>query len=125
MRPQYHFRRRGDDLLIWSVARLVALPADLPRHHVPLAGIRELEEPYWFSDGETIPTCRAIIEHARLIAEVDATFPIILSSDGGVMDGMHRVARAVLDRKNEIQAVRFPEDPVLDYVNRRPSELPY
>jgi hypothetical protein len=62
---------------------------DLPRFQIPLSEIRELDEPFWFSL-EASPTGRAIIEHARLIEAADLAFPIILSSDGRVMDGMHR-----------------------------------
>ena len=40
---------------------------------------------------------RAVVAHARLIAEVDVAHPIVLDVHGRVMDGMHRVARALLD----------------------------
>jgi hypothetical protein len=36
------------------------------------------------------------VEHVRLIEAADLSFAIILSSDGRVMDGIHRVAKAVL-----------------------------
>jgi len=41
------------------------------------------------------------------------------------MDGMHRIARALLDGRSEIDAVRFtsPLDP--DRRNCLPQELPY
>lgn len=41
------------------------------------------------------------------------------------MDGMHRVAKAALQGRNEIEAVQFDEDPDPDYVGREPDELPY
>ena len=66
---------------------------------VPLAAIGELDEPYWFDHGN-IPTCRKIAEHVRLINEVDLSFPVILSSDGRVMDGMHRILRALLEGRS-------------------------
>jgi hypothetical protein len=55
----------------------------------------------------------------------DLRFPIILSADGRVMDGMHRVAKAVLLRQATIEAVQFDVDPEPDYVDVRPDELPY
>jgi hypothetical protein len=76
-------------------------------------------------DHGCVPTCRNLIEHMRLVQEVDFRFPIILSSNGGVMDGMHRVARAVLERRSHILAKRFAEDPVPDYVGLAPDDLPY
>jgi hypothetical protein len=125
VRTQYHFRPSHGRVLIWNVARLLTLSQDLPRVRVALDRIRELDEPYWFRDHDPLPTCRAVIEHARSIHDADLSFPIILSADGGVMDGMHRVAKAVLEGRTEIDAVRFEQDPEPDYVDRRPEELSY
>jgi hypothetical protein len=110
--------------MAWDVDRLIRLSGDLPRRRVALHEIREIDEVYWF-DERNRPTCRSVLEHMRLIGEVDPSFPIILGADGRVMDGMHRVARAMLDGRSEIEAVRFAVDPSPDYVGRRPSELPY
>ena len=111
--------------MAWDVDRLIALTAHLPRHEVPLSSIRELDEAYWFGGEGDRPTCRAVIAHARLIEEADLGFPIILSADGRVMDGMHRVAKAVLKERETIEAVRFEQDPEPDYVGLQPDELPY
>jgi hypothetical protein len=124
MRKQYHFRPGPDGLRAWDVHRLVALSANLPVVQVPLAAIRELDEPYWYGLG-TVPTCRSVAEHARLIHEVDESFPIILSSDGGVMDGMHRVAKAAMQGRDTLPARRFIVDPEPDYVGVEPDALPY
>lgn len=125
MRQQYHSRQVGDDVLVWDVHRLVRLAADLPVHRVRLDEIRELDERYWFDAGGYAPTCRAVFEHARLIRDVDPRYPIILSSDGRVMDGMHRVGRAYLNGHETIRAVRFTTDPEPDYVNVGLDDLPY
>ncbi|MFA7249066.1 MAG: hypothetical protein WC273_05475 [Dehalococcoidia bacterium] len=63
---------------------------------------------YWF-DSDNPPTCRSVVEHAQRIAAADLSDPILLSPDGWVIDGMHRVARAHLDGLAEISAVRLPE----------------
>jgi hypothetical protein len=84
----------------------------------------ELNEPFWYKLG-SIPTCRSIAEHAKLINETDLTHPIILSSDGHVMDGMHRAAKAVMQNRNELPAKRFIKDPEPDYVGLGPDDLPY
>ena len=105
--------------------RLLILTKGLPRLEIPLAAIRELDEPYWFSGGDHDATCRAVLDHARLIAEADLGFPIILSSDGRVMDGMHRVAKAVLAGLETILAVRFEQDPEPDFIDVYPDDLPY
>jgi hypothetical protein len=38
---------------------------------------------------------------------------------------MHRIARAMLDGRTTIAAVRFSTDPDPDHRNCRPEELPY
>ena len=123
MRKQYFFRPSSRGLLAWDVDRLVELSSHLPRKQIPLSTIRELDE-VWFSDDEPL-TWRVLLEHMRLIGEADLAFPIILSASGAVMDGMHRVAKAVQQGRTGIEAVQFDEDPEPDYVGRGPKELPY
>jgi hypothetical protein len=124
MRKQYHFRPSPNGLRAWDIDRLVILTKDLPTIQVPLSAIGELDNPYWYDRGY-IPTCRNIAEHARLINEADLNFPIILSSDGGVMDGMHRVAKAAMEGNDTITARQFTQDPEPDFVGVDPDELPY
>jgi len=123
MRKQYYFRPSNRGLLAWDVDRLVQLSSNLPRKHVPLTKIRELDEA-WSGDDETA-TWRAMLEHLKLIEEADLSFPIILSSSGAVMDGMHRVAKAARQGRKELEAVQFDEDPEPDHVGLGPKDLPY
>ncbi len=123
MRKQYYFRRVDGELLAWDVDRLVEQSKTLPRQRVPLAQIRELDE-VWFGDDEPA-TWRSLVAHVRLMDEADLAYPIILSADGRVMDGMHRVAKALRLGRDAIEAVRFDVDPAPDYVGRGPEDLPY
>jgi hypothetical protein len=41
------------------------------------------------------------------------------------MDGMHRIARAMLEGRTEVSAVRFPALPEPDYRDCRAEDLPY
>jgi hypothetical protein len=121
VRKQYHFRPSAAGLRAWDIDRLVALSKHLEEQLVPVASIRELDEPYW---GQPI-TCRNVAEHARLIEEADLGCPIILSSDGRIMDGMHRVLKALMRGESHIRAVRFLTDPEPDFVGVDPDDLPY
>lgn len=125
MRKQYSFRRTPRGFDAWDVHRLIELSAALPVHDVAVAHIAELDEEYWFADSAMPPTVRAVVEHARLIASVDPAHPIILDVHGRVMDGMHRVARALLDGRETLPAVRFQVQPPPDFVDCDPSRLPY
>jgi hypothetical protein len=121
MRKQYHFRPSPAGLRAWDVERLVSLTKDLVPELVPIAEIRELDEAYW---GGSM-TCREVAEHARLIQDADPKFPVILSSNGRVMDGMHRVLKAILEGRSHVPAVRFSSDPMPDYIGVDPEALPY
>jgi len=123
VRKQYYFRPSPRGLLAWDVDRLVRLSSTLPCRRIALTRIRELDEP-WFGDGES-GTWRAMLEHIELIRAADLAYPIILATNGAVMDGMHRVAKAALEGRTDIEAVQFVEDPDPDFVGRTPEELPY
>jgi hypothetical protein len=123
MRKQYYFRPSSRGFLAWDVDRLVRLTSTLPRKRVQLRDIRELDDA-WVGDADR-PTWRELIEHVGLIDAADVSFPIILSATGAVMDGMHRVAKAVLRGDTEIIAVQFHEDPEPDHVGLGPRDLPY
>ena len=121
MRKQYHFRPGEVGLRAWDVDRLARLSGHLKSELVDVADIREVDEAYW---GQPM-TCRDVAEHARLIDESDFEFPIILSSDGRIMDGMHRVLKALMQGRSQIHAVLFETDPEPDYVGvLDPDDLP-
>jgi len=101
------------------VDRLVSLSRDLVPELVPIEDIREIDETYWSGS----MTSREVAEHARLIQEADLVYPVILSSDGRIMDGMHRVLKALLTGLSHVTAVRFRSDPLPDYVGVDPEAM--
>lgn len=123
MRKQYHFRQVGEDTYIWDVHRLVELSQKIPIKRVPLTEIKELNEAYWFPD--SYPSTQQIIAHMQLVQTADLSYPIILCAQGRVMDGMHRVSKAVLLNQNHIQAVQFEQTPAPDFINVDEDELDY
>jgi hypothetical protein len=125
VRKQYHFWPGEDGLEAWDVDRLVELSHALPVREVDLVSIGEIDSVYWFDDQSERPTVRRVVDHVRLIEEVDLSRPIILGFDGRVMDGMHRVAKALLEGRATIRAVQFETYLEPDYRNCRPEDLPY
>ena len=123
MRKQYNFWPGPVGLDAWDVDRLIELSRDLPVKHIEVASISELDAAHW-SPTQAL-TVRQITEHFRLVREVDPSYPIILAADGRVMDGMHRVIRALLDGRTTIAAVQFEIQPEPDFRNCVPEELPY
>ncbi len=125
LRRQYHFRPSARGYYAWDVHRLITLSKNLPRQAVAPETIAELGESYWFSGDNANPSGRDLLEHIRLMNEVDFDHPIILCAEGRLMDGMHRVMKAVLEGRQSIAAVRFETTPEPDYVDVQADELSY
>jgi hypothetical protein len=99
---------------IWDVERIWALAAELPVTTVSLTAILEIDKDCWF--GSDAPTIRAVADHCRRIMDADLTRPIIFDADGSLMDGGHRIARALLEGKDSLPAVRFRTSPEPDTI---------
>lgn len=123
MRKQYHFRQVGEDIYIWDVHSLVALSEKLNVKEILITDIQELNEAYWFPD--THPTTQQMIEHMQLVNAADLSYPIILCAEGRVMDGMHRIAKAILGHQTHILAVQFEHTPKPDFINLDEGDLDY
>lgn len=50
----------------------------------------------------------------KRMQQVDLSYPIIQAPDGWIMDGYHRIAKAILEGKTTIKAVRLPALPEPD-----------
>jgi hypothetical protein len=125
VRKQYYFRPSASGFDAWDVTHLIELSAKLPVKELPLSAIRELDTVYWFGADGSPATVRILVRHMELVNKVDLCYPVILGSDGEVMDGMHRVARCLLEGRATVSVVQFEEQPEPDYRNIRPEELSY
>lgn len=125
IRAQYHLRRTAQGIDAFDVRRLIRLSADLPVRMIDPLTLAELDEDHWYFHTGRRPTPRGILEHLTLILGCDLDAPIVLDRNGRVMDGMHRVCKAVLERVGRIPAVQFEQDPAPDRVDCRPEDLPY
>ena len=52
----------------------------------------------------------------KRVQETDLDHPLILDEEGFIMDGWHRVAKALLEGRETIKAVRFETTPAPDYL---------
>lgn len=90
-----------------------------------LSDIREIDEPYWFDATDDQATCRRVMEHGKQIVSADLSFPVILCAEGRIMDGMHRVMKALAEGHDAITARQFAETPQPDHIDVAPEDLPY
>lgn len=88
----------------WHVPRLIELSKDLEVMDVPLAHM------YMYYKYESL-TLRELVGHMEAVNNADLKFPIIIDEDGDIMDGRHRLMKAILNGKKTIKAVRFKENP--------------
>jgi len=93
----------------WVVARLWEAAKDLPVQEMSLSALNI------GALGQDIETVRELVGHMKNVLEADMSYPIILNDDGQVMDGRHRVARALLEGHDTIKFVRFGRTPTPDY----------
>ena len=125
MRKQYYIRDSARGLLAWDVDRLLRLTAEQEPVDLPLERIRELDDAFWFSGDGNTPSCRRVAEHAKLINETNLDHPIIIDPEGRVMDGMHRVCKALISDLKTIKAFRLLALPEPDFVGVPIDQLPY
>ncbi len=89
----------------YHVHDCIRLAKDLP---VEAVQVRHLDMSYGCPcDG----TLRSFIAHARMVASADLEHPILLNEDGVLIDGKHRLARAIMDGEPLIKVKRFDIDP--------------
>jgi len=89
---------------IWSVARLFELAKELPVMDIPLDHLNV------YTKYEKL-TLRELVMHIKAVQDADLEFPIILDEDGEIMDGRHRIMKAILEGRSSVKAVRFDENP--------------
>lgn len=123
VRKQFHFRPSANGFYAWDVHRLFELADGLPVINVPLSQIAELDELWWYQTRDDKPVPRSIADHFRLMLDADLSCPVILCADGRVMDGMHRITKALALGHRSIKAVRLPQTPAPDHVDVQPGDL--
>ena len=88
----------------WTVARLIMLSKDLEVFEMPLQHMNV----YNTYDKLSL---RKMVMHMQAVNDADMSCPIILDEDGEILDGRHRIMKALLNGYETIKAVRFDENP--------------
>jgi hypothetical protein len=106
---------------IWNVERIWRLAEELEAFEMPVEEINGLDSVTWFHEGAK-PTVRSVAEHAKRIYEADTSYPVILTEDNRVFDGMHRIARHLMQGKEMILVKKFNVNPKPDIIEDNRSE---
>lgn len=94
----------------WIVSNLIERAKELEVFDLPLCAMFTGSN-IW----NPIESAYSLAVHMKRVQEASLDFPIILDAEGFVMDGWHRVAKALLEGRATIKAVRFDETPAPDY----------
>lgn len=61
----------------------------------------------------------------KLVQKTSLDHPIIFCAEGRLMDGMHRIVKAIMEHRLTIDAVRFATTPSPHFKNVSLDDLPY
>lgn len=95
---------------VWIVTHLIWKAKDLPVFEFNINEELLDKTVFW-----KLNTTRDFLVHVEKTSQASSEFPIILSAEGEVMDGRHRIMKAILDGKTSIKAVQFITTPEPDY----------
>lgn len=97
----------------WRCSRLFKLIENLPVLDIPLDHLCVFYKLKTYS-----PTLREFASEMKRIMKSDLKYPIILDEDGEVIDGRHRIIKALYLGHKTIKAVRFDINPEPDEIEK-------
>jgi hypothetical protein len=109
-----HSTVRDGKKLVWYADMLWERAKNLIPFEIAVDDIPALDQNCWFFSGP--PTLREVANHVERIESADLGFPIILNDDGTLMDGGHRICKALIRGLRTVQAVQFAEMPEPDEI---------
>lgn len=112
--PFYKTYREGDR--IYSVDMLIAYVnlAKVHESNVFLSTLmKQLDKRVWGKWSPNEVLAKRTGEDWKRIVNADLAFPVILSPDGTVLDGYHRVAKAIYEGMSSIKAI-FVDDETME-----------
>jgi len=92
----------------WYVTTLIRESKDLPVFEVDIASI-DLGVMPW-----ELTSVLHFVEHVLDLWDCNTEYPIIMSPSGWIINGWHRVVKAIIEDRKTIPAVRFFELPEPD-----------
>ena len=88
-------REDGNPLRYWHIDELIEQSRDLSVIDVDIYELGELDRVAWYGESAHHGrlTVRQVVEHMKKIMDADLSCPIILSAEGELFDGFHRLAK--------------------------------
>ena len=98
----------------WNLSELWRLSEDFPIKAVPVSDL--WDEMYskvwcWQNEDEVINN-QFFLHHMKRVLDADLNYPIILSEENYIFDGVHRLMKCKLYNIETINCVQFTKDPI-------------
>ena len=108
----------GDDenLYYWRASTLWKLSEAMPVEQISLDSFDWENDNFQCNSLSTPPLWRDVGDQAKQILAADLTYPIVISAEGNIMDGMHRLLKCYVFGLPTVSAVRFETTPPPDMV---------
>ena len=97
---------------IWDSGTIFKASRDLEPYDLQLSALN-LDVPFAYAS-----TIATFLYQVKRMQEADLSYPIIQAPDGWIMDGYHRIAKAILEGHTTIKAVRLPVLPDPDRIEQ-------
>ena len=94
----------------WEVATLWEAAKGLTPETIDLATLGETTDPDCWVHLWRDPTHPRVVPELPRVTTADLSYPVILHPNGWLMDGCHRVVRALMSGETTVLAVRFTPD---------------
>ncbi len=112
-----HSHTHSDGSNVWNVEELWKAAEGMPIEHLRVELFTDQLEGTCWTDGEDEEVTPSwVLRHTRRILEADLSHPIIIDKNGVVLDGVHRLCKAVLEGREVIAAQRLVAMPDPAYI---------
>ena len=95
---------------VWKTNSLIKATSNFPIFQYDITKINIDELLRW-----KLVNLRDYLNHYQRVVMADLSNPIILRSDGYIMNGWHRVIKALFENKKTLPARQFKTDPEPDF----------
>ncbi len=96
----------------WRISRLIFLAQDLKPFNISMKALNI------YDLFPVAKNTQDFIKHMKKVLDSDLSYPIILDDEGYIMDGRHRILKALFEGVKTIKAVRFDETPPCCYITK-------
>lgn len=104
---------KGDDGEVWLVIDLIEQAKELPVIDIPLEHL---------CINRNVGNSQRLLEfakHMKQVQEADLSYPILLCEEGTILDGCHRVIKALVNGERTIKAKRFTAPPNISFYENK------